>query len=103
MEFIVGEHLLTPRQFHYFLDRHASTEPTTAIDRMKRKIDSDAGRQVYSQRLGTVEPVFGNITSNYRMDRFMLRGIDKVNAQWLLYTTVHNIGKLQRYAPRLVA
>jgi len=27
----------------------------------------------------------------------------KVNAQWLLYTLVHNIGKLQRYAPQLVA
>ena len=100
----------TPRQIHCFTDRYTILEsgtesdakPSTAIERMKRKIDADVGRQIYSRRLGTVEPVFGNITATLRMDRFTLRGRVKVNAQWLLYTAVHNIGKLQRYAPQLV-
>lgn len=65
------------------------------IEQMKRKIDSDAGRHIYSKRLGTVEPVFGNITVNKKMNRFTLRGKDKVNAQWLMYCMVHNIEKIK--------
>ena len=31
------------------------------------------------------------------LDRFTLRGRSKVDGQWKLYCTVHNIGKLARY------
>ena len=65
--------------------------------RMKQKIDSDQGRHIYSRRLGTVEPVFGNINTTKRLRRFTLRGKSKVNAQWLMYCMVHNIEKIQRY------
>ena len=41
-------------------------------------------RYIYSQRLGTVEPVFGNINTNKRLSRFSLGGKAKVNAQWLM-------------------
>lgn len=70
------------------------TEPTGPdyIQTMKDKIDSPAGRAIYSKRLGTVEPVFGN-HRNHGRDRFTLRGRRKVNAQWQLYNLVHNIGK----------
>ena len=73
------------------------TEQSSALTRMKTKIDSDEGRHIYSQRLGTVEPVFGNITVNKKMDRFGHRGKSKVNAQWLMFCMVQNIEKLQRY------
>jgi Transposase DDE domain len=66
---------------------------------MKRKIDSLFGRFIYSWRLVTAEPVFANITRMRGLDRFTLRGKRKVNAQWLLYCIVHNIGKIHRYAP----
>lgn len=33
-----------------------------------KKIDSPSGRQEYSIRLGTIEPVFGNITINKGMN-----------------------------------
>jgi len=69
----------------------------TNIDRMKEKIDSDKGRHCYSKRLGAVEPVFGNINTTKRLNRFSLRGKPKVNAQWLMYCMVHNIEKIQRY------
>ena len=75
----------------------ASYADNNVLEQMKRKIDSDQGRHIYSQRLGTVEPVFGNITSNKKLNRFTLRGKEKVNAQWLMYCMVHNIGKLMRY------
>lgn len=63
------------------------------IQAMRDKIDSPPGRQIYSRRLGTVEPVFGN-HRNHGRDRFTLRSRRKVNAQWQLYNLVHNIGKL---------
>ncbi|MEZ0122163.1 MAG: transposase [Candidatus Reddybacter sp.] len=67
------------------------------IDKMKEKIDSDQGRHCYSRCLGAVEPVFGNINTTKRLNRFSLRGKKKVNAQWLMYCMVHNIEKIQRY------
>jgi hypothetical protein len=64
---------------------------------MKRKIDTWSGRMLYGLRVAVVEPVFGNVESNIGLHRFTLRGKPKVNAQWLLYCMVHNIGKLCRY------
>jgi transposase len=68
--------------------------PLDPSERMKCAIDSARGRGLYSQRIGTVEPVFGNIRHNKRLARLHLRGREKVNAQWHLYCMVHNIEKL---------
>jgi hypothetical protein len=65
---------------------------------MKKKIDTEEGREIYSRRMAIVEPVFGNIRGNKRLDRFTLRGKAKVNIQGMFYTIVHNIEKLSRYA-----
>jgi len=70
------------------------TPEVSFMDRMKEKIDSPLGRHVYSQRLGTVEPVFGNLESNKGLKLFTLRGKEKVSAQWLIYCMVHNIEKI---------
>ena len=64
---------------------------------MKRAIDSPEGRKRYGQRMGTVEPVFGNLRYNKKLDRFTLRGQAKVNTQWHLYCLVHNIEKLAHH------
>ena len=64
---------------------------------MKTKIDTPEGRKTYSQRLGIVEPVFGNMRAQKGMDRFTLRGKQKVNVQWLLYCMVHNLEKIGKY------
>ena len=84
------------RQVAIFLGR-ARGKPESYCARMKRKIDSDLGRYYYGRRLGIVEPVFANIRSTRRLNRFTLRGRHKVNTQWLLYCLVHNIAKVQRY------
>jgi transposase len=62
--------------------------------RMREAIDSAQGRRLYSQWIGTVEPVFANIRHNKRLNRFTLRGHTKVNTQWHLYCLVHNIEKM---------
>ncbi len=80
-----------------FRQGQSTGENETAVSRMKEKIDSEDGRYRYGLRLGTVEPVFGNINTNKRLDRFSHRGQAKVNAQWLMFCMVHNVEKLQRY------
>ena len=85
------------RQVALFIGR-AQGRPESHWARMKRKIDSELGRHRYSQRLGIVEPVFANIRSTHRLDRFSHRGRRKVTTQWQLFCLVHNIGKVQRYA-----
>jgi len=66
---------------------------------MKEKIDTPYGRTIYSKRMSTVEPVFGHIAGIKKLNRFTLRGTEKVRTQWLLlYCMVHNIGKIQRYS-----
>jgi len=67
------------------------------VERMKKKIDSDTGREVITRRFATVEPVFGNLRGNKRLHRFTLRGKTKVDGQWKLYCMMHNIEKLANH------
>lgn len=69
----------------------------THSQRMREKIDSAEGRELYARRLGVVEPVFGNLRHNKRLARFTLRGQTKVDGQWKLFALVHNIEKLANY------
>ena len=66
------------------------------VEAMKAKIDTDLGKQMITRRFATVEPVFGNIRHNKRLNRFTLRGQRKVEGQWKLYCLVHNIEKLAK-------
>ncbi|HEY5764197.1 MAG TPA: transposase [Rhodocyclaceae bacterium] len=81
------------RQVAYFNDNNPTLASRLAA-LMRVRIDSDDGRQQYGRRFATVEPVFGNLRHNKRLNRFTLRGKDKVNGQWLLFSLVHNIEKL---------
>jgi len=84
------------RQVSFFRGKANSTGESYT-DRMKRAIDSDEGKALYGQRFATVEPVFGNIRHNKRLNRFTLRGQKKVDTQWKLYCLVHNIEKLAHH------
>ena len=64
---------------------------------MIEKIDSKKGREIYPQRIAVVEPIFANVRTHKRMDRFTLRGKIKVSIQWLLYCMIHNIEKILHY------
>lgn len=83
------------RQVAFFKGKEPTSEESFS-DKMKRKLDTVAGKWLYHQRLGTVEPVFGNI-QNKGIRRFTLRGKTKVDMQWKLYCMVHNLGKIHRY------
>jgi len=70
----------------------------TPVTRMIERFDAPEGRYWYSRRMGTIEPVFANIRSTLGLNRFTLRGKEKLDTQWKLFAMVHNIGKLARYA-----
>jgi transposase len=72
-------------------------ELTNLSQRMAGKVDSERGRKIYPQRFAVAEPVFANLRTHKRLDRFTLRGKVKVNIQWLLYCMVHNIEKIANY------
>ncbi len=82
------------RQVTFF---HGKAGQASYTDKMKLRIDSPQGRALYGGRFGTVEPVFGNLRHNKRLNRFTLRGRTKVDAQWKLYCMVHNIEKLAHH------
>jgi hypothetical protein len=84
------------RQVAFFHGKVVTT-PESHSDRMKKRIDSPAGRARYGERFAAVEPVFGNVRYNKGLDRFTLRGRKKVNAQWKLFCLVHNIEKLAHH------
>lgn len=73
------------------------TKVATHSEAMRARIDSESGRAQYARRLGTVEPVFGNLRYNKRLNRFTLRGRSKVDGQWKLFALVHNIEKWAHY------
>ncbi|OGQ88628.1 MAG: hypothetical protein A2512_07300 [Deltaproteobacteria bacterium RIFOXYD12_FULL_56_24] len=56
----------------YFHGRSAKGKETF-IEKMKRKIDSTAGRVLYSMRVAIAEPPFANICHIMGLDRFTLR------------------------------
>lgn len=63
-------------------------------DRLKR-----AGwRSRYRLRKQVVEPVFGQMKQARGFRQFLLRGTDKVKAEWALICTAHNLTKLARAA-----
>ena len=87
--------------------RHGRTPPPaprgripkhlSARNRMRRKLQTKRGRLRYALRMATVEPVFGQIKQGRGFRQFLLRGLEKVNGEWLLICTGHNLLKLFRY------
>ena len=66
-------------------------------DRMRRKLQTKRGRQCYALRMETVEPVFGQIKQGRGFRQFLLRGLERVQGEWSLICTGHNLLKLFRF------
>ncbi len=69
-------------------------------DRMRRKLKTKKGRKRYALRMGTVEPVFGQIKQGRGFRQFLLRGQEKVEREWRLICTGHNLLKLFTRGPK---
>jgi hypothetical protein len=65
--------------------------------RMARKLRSKQGSAIYAQRKAIVEPVNGQIEEARGLRGFLLRGLEKVDAEWHLIGAGHNLLKLFRH------
>lgn len=64
------------------------------VDRIRRKLKTKQGKKTYSKRKESVEPVFGQIKEARGIRSFLLRGLERVKAEWSLICLTHNILKL---------
>ncbi len=69
----------------------------TPKDRMRRKLCTKKGQEIYSKRKSTVEPVFGQIKQARGLRQFLLRGHENVSAEWQMWCLSHNLLKLYRH------
>jgi hypothetical protein len=65
-------------------------------ERMQRKLRTHRGRTLYARRKAIVEPVFGLLKRARGFRQFLLRGLAKVQGEWALICTGHNLLKLYR-------
>lgn len=93
-------YVATGRQKHG--TRSATTKkpakPGSLVARMSTKLKRAGYRSRYRLRKQIVEPVFGQIKQARGFRQFLLRGIEKVTAEWALICTAHNLNKLARHA-----
>lgn len=66
----------------------------SVADRMRRKLRTKQGKRHYALRKELSEPVFGQIKQVRGFRQFLLRGKEKVQAEWRLICTGHNMLKL---------
>ena len=63
---------------------------------MQTRLQTDRAKALYKKRKQTVEPVFGIIKSVMGFNRFHLRGIRNVTAEWTLVALAYNCRRIQR-------
>ena len=90
----IAAYLASGRAKHPADAKRNITGPLTKA--MQRKLKRAARRSRYRLRKQIVEPVFGQIKQARGFRQFLLRGIDKVKAEWALICTAHNLTKLAR-------
>ena len=86
----------TQRCYEYRPQKRASTRTITnprLLD-MKEKLQTDAGRKMYSKRKKTVEPTFGIIKHVLGFRQFLVRGIEQVIGEWELVCLAYNAKRL---------
>ncbi len=64
---------------------------------MRQVLATDLGHELYAKRKFSIEPVFGQIKANRRLDRFLRRGRAAVRSEWRLIAASHNLLKLHNH------
>ena len=64
---------------------------------MRERLATDRGAELYRKRQPMIEPVFGQLKFNRRIDRFHRRGRHAARTEWRLITATHNLLKLYRH------
>jgi transposase len=91
-------HFAVGRQRHHEapIPPPATVPEAGAKEKMQEKLGSATGKALYAARKHIVEPVFGQIKSARGVRKFLLRGLEKVSAEWQLICLTHNLLKIWR-------
>ncbi|MDN3513617.1 MAG: IS1182 family transposase [Candidatus Brocadia sp.] len=71
------------------------------LQKMREKLISDEGRRKYFMRQYIIEPVFGHLKFNVGYRNFLLRGLEKVCAEFKLMCIGWNLKKMLKMGIRL--
>ncbi len=66
-------------------------------EKMREKLTSDKGREIYMKRQGLVEPLHGNDQKNKGWTQHHLRGLEKATADFLLKRIASNLARQIKY------
>ena len=66
-------------------------------EKMRAKLNTKDGKQKYLERMCDVEPVFGNIKHNQKMETFLCRGKTMVKIEFGLTAIAHNLTKISNW------
>ena len=66
----------------------------TLTEKMRQRLSSKEGSEIYKKRKQTVEPVFGIIKEVLGFRRFSLRGEQQTDAEWSLVCLAYNLKRL---------
>ena len=77
-----------------FSEAPEAPKDVDSVDAMAHRMKTAAGKKFYAQRKSTVEPVFGIIKEVMGFRRFMLRGLDAVQGEWVLVCMAFNLKRL---------
>jgi transposase len=72
----------------------AAAQTPTRVEAMRAKIKAGGHASPYRLRKQLPEPVFGQIKQARGFRQFLLRGFEKVRAEWAVVCTAHNLLKL---------
>ena len=66
-------------------------------EKMREKLSSDKGREIYMKRQGLVEPLHGDDQKNKGWRQHHLRGLEKATGEFLLVRIATNLAKIIKY------
>jgi transposase len=110
VERCVGEqvtpYIAVEREVHHLplKERWEEPEPpgedADAVDEMRYRLKTPAGRAIYGQRKAVPEPVFGIIKSVMGLSQFFLRGAEAVDGEWRLASIAWNLKRMYKLSCR---
>lgn len=96
----IAGYIATGRQKHGVKSAttNKASAPGSLVAKMSARLKRAGYRSRYRSRKQIVEPAFGQIKQARGFRQFLLRGIEKVRAEWALICAAHNLVKLARAA-----
>ena len=71
--------------------------PKTLKEKMRRKLQTQRGGDLYKKRGCMIEPVFGQIKTIQKFKKFSMRELEACSSEWKFVCMTHNLLKLFRH------